>query len=289
MTKPYALVVVFFVLLFSSPTCAQFSSTASHIRYGAATPATCNPATGDVFFKTTATITMYYCSATNTWTALGSGSGTVTGTGVSTNAAFWSSASGLASNAFLVNSLTGSPTTTPTTPILQNSASGANGAFYGATFGTGPSNDRFYFDFTQDSGGDPRIYFVGPSGTAQAFLTPSGSNWKMFGFNTQTFLSSTNCTSATSPAVCSVAPAGSVAVPTGTNATLVVNTTAVTANSQVLLMYDSSLGTKLGVTCNTGIPALYGVSARTAGTSFTISLPVIVATNPTCFSYLIIN
>lgn len=49
--------------------------TARHIRYGASLPATCNPATGDVFYKTSATIATYYCSAANTWTVIGVGAG----------------------------------------------------------------------------------------------------------------------------------------------------------------------------------------------------------------------
>jgi len=67
-----------------------------------------------------------------------------------------------------------------------------------------------------------------------------------------------------------------------------VNTTVVTVNSQIFVTYDSSLGSKLSVTCNTTEPALFGVTARTAATSFTItaSSPI---TNPACFSYLIIN
>ncbi len=47
------------------------NTTANHIRYGASLPSNCNPSTGDVFFKTTATITPYYCSATNSWTVMG--------------------------------------------------------------------------------------------------------------------------------------------------------------------------------------------------------------------------
>jgi hypothetical protein len=71
-----------------------------------------------------------------------------------------------------------------------------------------------------------------------------------------------------------------------------VDTTAVTANSQVLLTEDSSLGTKLGVTCNTqslltlGVPK---VTARTAGTSFTVSVEVAPTTYPLCLSYAIFN
>ncbi len=96
-----------------------------------------------------------------------------------------------------------------------------------------------------------------------------------------------NCSSSAAPAVCTSAQAGSVVVAAAAT-TVVVNTTAVTANSQILLMYDSSLGTKLSVTCNTTEPALYGVTARTAATSFTITSTAPV-TDPACFSFLVIN
>ncbi len=65
-----------FVLLFcASASVAQFSSTAYHIAPGASLPVTCQPGNGDVFFKTSATISMYYCSAANTWTAIAAGPG----------------------------------------------------------------------------------------------------------------------------------------------------------------------------------------------------------------------
>jgi len=101
---------------------------------------------------------------------------------------------------------------------------------------------------------------------------------------------SANCNSAASPAVCAAAPAGSVALAAG-GTTLVVNTTAVTANSQIFLQFDSSLGTRLGVTCNTA-PATVGfpsVTARSSGVSFTISVSGTVTTNPACFSYEVRN
>ena len=100
-------------------------------------------------------------------------------------------------------------------------------------------------------------------------------------------LSYGNCTSSASPAVCGVVGAGSVVVAAAAT-TVQVNTTAVTANSQIFVMYDSSLGTKLGVTCNVTEPALYGVTARSAGASFTITSTSPI-TNPPCFSFLVIN
>lgn len=96
-----------------------------------------------------------------------------------------------------------------------------------------------------------------------------------------------NCSSSASPAVCAAANAGSVVVAAAAT-TVVVNTTAVTANSQISITEDSSLGTKLSVTCNT-TPAYSTVTARTAATSFTITTTVAPVTNPRCFSYTILN
>lgn len=101
------------------------------------------------------------------------------------------------------------------------------------------------------------------------------------------FGSETNCSSSAGPAVCAAAAAGSVIIPAaGTD--VIVNTTAVTANSQIFAMFDQSLGTKLGVTCNS-TTANPHIGARVAGTSFTIHANVSPITNPACFSYFIIN
>lgn len=97
-----------------------------------------------------------------------------------------------------------------------------------------------------------------------------------------------NCNSSASPAVCGAAPAGSVAMATG-GSTLVVNTTAVTANSQIFVIEDSSLGTRLGITCNTGTNRNYTINARTPGMSFTIKSSANPTTNKACLSYWVIN
>jgi hypothetical protein len=47
----------------------------THIRTGSSLPANCTVSTGDIFFKTSSTIGLYQCTATNTWTAVGSGTG----------------------------------------------------------------------------------------------------------------------------------------------------------------------------------------------------------------------
>lgn len=101
------------------------------------------------------------------------------------------------------------------------------------------------------------------------------------------FSTSTNCSSSASPAVCSAAPVGSVVIAASATS-VVVNTSAVTANSQILITFDSSLGTKLGVTCNTTYAAPY-VTARSAATSFTISVGTAPTTNPACYSFEVIN
>lgn len=104
------------------------------------------------------------------------------------------------------------------------------------------------------------------------------------------FLTQTNCSNAASPAVCAAAAAGVVAVPTGTNPTLTINTTAVTANSRIFLQIDES-ATIAATTCNTTLSTLVQpvVTARSAGTSFTIQIGAIIATNPACVSYLVMN
>ena len=96
-----------------------------------------------------------------------------------------------------------------------------------------------------------------------------------------------NCLSIASPAVCATSAAGSVAIP-ATATTLVVNDASVTANSQILLTFDSSLGTRLSVTCNTTQPPALGISARTAGVSFTITATA-STTSPACLSFFIID
>jgi parallel beta-helix repeat protein len=99
----------------------------------------------------------------------------------------------------------------------------------------------------------------------------------------------TKCTSSASPAVCGSAPAGLFNVPAGSTS-VTVNTTAVTANSVIQLVNDSTLGTALSVTCNTALltdPPQ--VTARTAGTSFTVTLSAAPATNPQCFAFQVTN
>lgn len=107
--------------------------------------------------------------------------------------------------------------------------------------------------------------------------------------NFTTIGTATNCSS--SSGTCAAASAGSVSIAAAAT-TVTVATTAVTANSQVIVTRDDSLGTKLGVTCNTQSSLVLGaprVTARTGATSFVITIDVGPTTNPMCLSYQVIN
>lgn len=110
------------------------------------------------------------------------------------------------------------------------------------------------------------------------------------GIVSSTYATSTNCASSASPAVCGSAAAGAFTIVAATTA-ITVNTTAVTANSEIGIQPDSSLGTRLGVTCNTTLASIIGpvVTARSVGTSFTVTITGTLVTNPACYSYTVTN
>lgn len=101
------------------------------------------------------------------------------------------------------------------------------------------------------------------------------------------YLTATNCADSAGAAACGSAAAGRF-VADAAATTVVVSTTAVTANSEIFIEYDSSLSAALSVTCNATIPSAYAVTARTAGASFTLSTTANIA-NPGCFSYHVVN
>jgi hypothetical protein len=109
--------------------------------------------------------------------------------------------------------------------------------------------------------------------------------------STPKYNTASNCASGASPAVCASASVGNVAIPTGVNPTLQVNTTAVTANSNISLSVDDSV-TISGVTCNSTLATITGglaVTARSAGSNFTVSYNGTITTNPLCITYKINN
>lgn len=140
----------------------------------------------------------------------------------------------------------------------------------------------------QDAHSAGAVLFAGASGSPNGDPSNFAYNNATHTLKVANTATATNCASSASPAVCAAAAAGAVAG-AASSTTLTINTTAVTANSEIQVNEDSSLGTRLSVTCNT-TPSTNGVTvtARTAGTSFAIlfSSPT---TNPRCISYRIVN
>ncbi len=131
------------------------------------------------------------------------------------------------------------------------------------------------------------------SQTMGTLALQTGTGPVQFGDTVQStkFLTVTNCSSAASPAVCGSAASGSVVIAASAT-TVQVNTSAVTANSQIFVFPDETLGTKLSVTCNSTLATAasgLAITARSAGSSFTISTLATVAVNPVCLSYMIVN
>lgn len=115
-----------------------------------------------------------------------------------------------------------------------------------------------------------------------------GSNSYLATMTPALYASAANCASTASPANCGAAPTGSVSVG-GSARSIQVNTTAVTANSQIFVMEDSSLGARLGMACNTTTGRTYQVTARRPGSSFTITSSAAPMGNYACLSYWIVN
>ena len=157
------------------------------------------------------------------------------------------------------------------------------------------------FQITQDATGNRTLAF-GANYNGAISLNPAANAVTLFSCYASSSSSlqcaggapagvtASNCSSGASPAVCGSARAGSVAVPTGATPTLVIDSSAVTANSEILLNVDES-ATIAGTTCNTTLATLVNpvVTARSAGTSFTIQMNSTLATNPACVDYQIVN
>lgn len=114
------------------------------------------------------------------------------------------------------------------------------------------------------------------------------------------YATNTNCKATgtgANPSVASCAAAASGVFSCATNAsagTCQVNTTVVTANSQIIVVEsaDPADATRIGggITCNV-LPTVFPgilLKSRVAGTSFTINAPTFTV-NPTCFEYHIVN
>jgi hypothetical protein len=100
------------------------------------------------------------------------------------------------------------------------------------------------------------------------------------------YATASNCNSNKAPAFCRSAPAGSVVIPAGAKS-MMVETTAVTPASEIILTFDSSLSERLHANCNPTFDQGY-VTARVAELGFTITRST-QATGDTCYSYQIVN
>lgn len=151
-------------------------------------------------------------------------------------------------------------------------------------------------DFTRLNFGGVTSSFpaIGKSGTVLTVQLADGSAGGTL--SAGLYATVTNCAavgSAASPSVaaCTAAIAGSVSCATNAVNTCTVNTTAVTANSEIFVeqRLDATTGTRLGVTCNgTTSVVKPDINAVVAATSFSFALTQPV-TNPNCYSYHIIN
>lgn len=252
------------------------------------------------------------------FSALGSGTNTTHGLVVGDGSVLTTAGTGFIN----ANELVGSPITTVTgsgtgallsiSPTINGDATGtpslwvyvtstASGATTGLPTGYGCTIQHTFVSATNytatawcgTTSGAIGVYVSAAHALGSESFTQLGSittaGWSSTtSYSAATYKTATNCSSAASPAVCGSAAAGSFMVAAAAT-TVTVNTTAMTANSQILLQEDSSLGTKLGVTCNT-VPATAPptITARTAATSFAV-LTTVPVTNPRCFSYSIIN
>jgi hypothetical protein len=116
------LTLVFFLLAFASSALAQNPSAPSRVRYVAALPSACNPATGEIAIKTSVSPTeFYYCDTTDHWQKLGTTTGSVTSVALTLPSEF---------------SVTGSPVTSSGTLAASWASKAANFVFAGPTSGS---------------------------------------------------------------------------------------------------------------------------------------------------------
>lgn len=185
-------------------------------------------------------------------------------------------------------------TTSATTGIYQQTANSISIAANGTDtikFLQGevrvPANGAFEFtDVVNDLTGGNITSTISQSSAGVIRIGTTGSN-ASGALMAGSYKTGTNCADSAGAAACGSAAAGAVVIDAAAT-TVVVSTTAVTSTSRIMVTFDSSLGTELGITCNT-TPVQPTVSARTAATSFTITVAVAPVTNSACFSYSIIN
>jgi hypothetical protein len=188
-----------------------------------------------------------------------------------------------------------SPTFTGTVTVpgasvdsLSSRTYGANGGtFQPAGSGTGPTISRNQVDAVAamtsanlNASSTGHIHDFKNSVGVVAYIDRTGLQVA------SSFGTLSNCSSTASPAVCGSAAAGTAQVAAAA-VTLTINTTAITANSEIgCLTYKT-----VGITAPTNMSSLQKpyVSAVTAGTSFTLTFPVAPATNAVNIGYCLVN
>lgn len=151
------------------------------------------------------------------------------------------------------------------------------------------SNGMSRFTFGTEAANNPAFFF---DGSTAAIYAADGTGAQSGGIlGSAQWVTPTACLQSVSPAACGANVTGRIALAAAAT-TLVVNTSKVTAASEILVQRDDSLGAALGVTCNTQSTLVLGtprITARTAATSFTITVDAGPTTNPLCMTYYIIN
>ena len=150
--------------------------------------------------------------------------------------------------------------------------------------------------FTDSSGANSALLAFGTGDSSHVALKGNGPTLEVKlgndaaggALSASAYQTITNCADSAGAAACGSAAAGAVVIDAA-GSTVVVSTTVVTATSRIFIQEDPSLATELGITCNTTTGRIYTVTARTAGTSFTITSSAAPTTNPACLSYHIIN
>jgi len=187
------------------------------------------------------------------------------------------------------NSCTANGTSQQMSLTIPTAVPGAIGYYWYVSKGSGffglngSASRELTYKWNGVGNGNSRETFAagGPAGMQ------NGQLWgkQIITIGTETTL--TQCFSSASPATCGSNIDGFVAIPAG-RSSVVVDTTTVTANSEISLTFDSSQGRSLGLVCNTRPQQPY-ISARTAGRSFTISVPSIFEANPGCIGFHLKN
>lgn len=301
------------ILILASVGFSQNPNYAKRIWPVTALPATCTPANGEVAYLSVGAIGVYNCVAANTWATIGTSAngqwlvnqGTLTGSfpfinqtatwnnGAVTFANYFSNVTDTASNAASL--------------LFEQQVGGVDKFTIGKTGNVGVSQGTitasipsFNQTATWNNAGVTFHNFV-LNVTPTAFTAPSylmelqNSGVDVLLVDTtgklgvNSYADNQTCASGASPAVCGASTAGMATIANGT-AVVVVNTTAVTANSEIQVTQDLSIGANVGRTCTaTGLGLV--VSARVPGTSFSVRTVTAgnVVADYECFTFMIRN